>query len=57
MRPDTFRTLAEYINELQRRDWNNYGTTEYPTDNTEIKNNSHWIKGNRSRNDGRGENS
>ena len=36
MQPDTFRTLAEYIHELRRRDRNNYPTGEHPGFDTTI---------------------
>jgi hypothetical protein len=56
MQPDTFRTLAEYIHELRRRDWNNYPTGEYPAFDTTIHENTPGDQGNRSGDAGRGKN-
>jgi hypothetical protein len=57
MQPDTFRTLAEYIHELRRRDWDNYTTREHPAFDTTIEDDHNWNQGNRGRDAGRGENS
>ena len=56
MQPDTFRTLAEYIHELQRRDRNYYPTGEHPAFNPEIENDFDRDQGNRSGDAGRGKN-
>ena len=56
MQPDTFRTLAEYIHELKRRDRNNYPTREHPAFDTTIEDDSNWDQGNRSGDVGRSEN-
>lgn len=42
MQPDTFRTLAEYIHELRRRNRNNYGTSEQPCFDTTTEDDSNW---------------
>jgi hypothetical protein len=57
MRPDTFRTLAEYIHELRRRDRNRDGTGEHPAFDTTVEDDANWDQGNRSRDGGRGKNS
>ena len=57
MQPDTFRTLAEYIHELRRRDRNNYSTGEHPAFDTTTEDDTNWSQGHRSRNDGRSEDS
>jgi len=57
VQPDTFRTLAEYIHELQRRDRNNYSAGEQSPINTKVQNDSDWNQGNRSGDAGRSENS
>jgi len=56
MEPDTFRTLAEYIHELRRRDRNNYSAREYPAFDTTIEDDVNWDQGDRSGDVGRGEN-
>jgi hypothetical protein len=56
MQPDTFRTLAEYIHELRRRDRDYYPAREYPAFDTTIEDDADWDQGNRSRNVGRSEN-
>ena len=53
MQPDTMRTLAEYIHELQRRDRNRDRTSEQPAFDTTTEDNSNWRQGDRSRNAGR----
>jgi hypothetical protein len=57
MQPDTFRTLAEYIHELRRRNRNNHPTREHPAFDTTVEDDHNWNQGYRSRNAGRGENS
>ena len=54
MRPDTFRTLAEYIHELRRRDRDRNGTSESAAFDTTVEDDSNWDQGNRSGNGGRG---
>jgi hypothetical protein len=56
MQPDTFRTLAEYIHELRRRDRNYYPTGEHPAFDTTIEDDVNWDQGDRSGDAGRGEN-
>jgi hypothetical protein len=56
MQPDTFRTLAEYIHELRRRDRDNYPTREYPAFDTTVEDDSNWNQRDRSRDVRRGEN-
>ena len=56
MQPDTFRTLAEYIHELRRRNWNNYTAREHPSFDTTVEDDAQWSERNRSGNAGRGEN-
>ena len=56
MQPDTFRTLAEYIHELRRRDRNNYSTGKQPAFDTTIEDDSNWDQRNRSGNARRGQN-
>ena len=53
MQPDTFRTLAEYIHELRRRDRDHYATREHPPFDTTIEDDSNWNQGNRSGDAGR----
>jgi len=57
MQPDTFRTLAEYIHELRRRDRNHYPTGEHPAFDTTVQDDHNWIQRHRSGNAGRGKNS
>ena len=54
MQPDTFRTLAEYIHELRRRDRDRDRTSEQPAFDTTTEDDAHWNQGDRSRNAGRG---
>jgi hypothetical protein len=56
MQSDTFRTLAEYIHELRRRDRNNYTTREHSAFDTTIHENTPGDQGNRSGDVGRGQN-
>jgi hypothetical protein len=56
MQPDTFRTLAEYIYKLRRRDRDYYSTGEHPAFDTTTENDAHWSERDRSGNAGRGEN-
>ena len=56
MQPDTMRTLAEYIHELRRRDWDRDRTGEQPAFDTTTEDDAHWDQGDRSRNVGRGSN-
>ena len=56
MQPDTFRTLAEYIHELRRRDRNDNSTREHPAFDTTIEDDSNWDQGNRSGDVGRAKN-
>ena len=56
MQPDTFRTLAEYIHELRRRNRNNYPTGKHPAFDTTIEDDSNWDQRNWSGNAGRSEN-
>ena len=56
MQPDTFRTLAEYIHELRRRDRNHYPAGEHPAFDTTIHENTTGDQRNRSGDVGRGEN-
>lgn len=56
MQPDTFRTLAEYIHELRRRDRDNYPAREQPAFDTTTEDDFNWSQGHRNRDDGRGEN-
>ena len=53
MQPDTFRSLAEYIHELRRRDRNHYPAGKQPAFDTTIEDDSNWDQGNRSRDGGR----
>ena len=55
MQPDTFRTLAEYIHELRRRDRNHYPTGEHPAFDTTIHENTPRDQGDRSGDVGRGQ--
>ena len=57
MQPDTFRTLAEYIHELRRRDRDNYSTREYPAFDTTVEDDSNWNQRDRSGDVGRGQDS
>ena len=57
MQPDTFRTLAEYIHELRRRNRNHYPTGEHPAFDTTVQDDHNWIQRHRSGNAGRGKNS
>jgi hypothetical protein len=57
MQADTFRTLAEYIHELRRRDRDNYPAGEHPAFDTTVEDDYNWSQGHRSGNAGRGENS
>jgi hypothetical protein len=54
MQPDTMRTLAEYIHELQRRDRNRNRAGEQPAFDTTTEDDAHWDQRDRSRNVGRG---
>jgi len=54
MQPDIFRTLAEYIHELRRRNRNDYPTREYPAFDTTIEDDHNWNQRNRRGNGGRG---
>jgi hypothetical protein len=56
MQPDTIRTLAEYIYELQRRDRDHYPAREHPTVNTTVEDDNNRSERHRSGNDGRSEN-
>ena len=56
MQPDTFRTLAEYIHELRRRDRNNYTAGEQPAFDTTIEDDFNWDQRNRSGDAGRSQN-
>jgi hypothetical protein len=56
MQPDTMRTLAEYIHELRRRDWDRDRTSEQPAFDTTTEDDAHWDQGDRSRNARRGSN-
>ena len=56
MQPDTFRTLAEYIHELRRRDRNYYPTGEHPAFDTTVEDDHNWDQRNSGRNGGRGQN-
>jgi hypothetical protein len=55
MQPDTFRTLAEYIHELRRRNRNYYPAGEYSAFDTTIHENTTGDQRNRSRDAGRGQ--
>jgi len=55
MRPDTMRTLAEYIHELRRRDRNDYGTVEQPGFDTTLNNAVDSEQGDRGGDAGRGQ--
>jgi hypothetical protein len=55
MQTDTFRTLAEYIHELRRRDRNNYPAREYPAFDTTVEDDYNWSQRHRGRDAGRGE--
>ena len=55
MQPDTFRTLAEYIHELRRRNRNHYPAGEYPAFDTTTENDADWSQRNRGGDAGRGE--
>jgi hypothetical protein len=57
MQPDTFRTLAEYIHELRRRDRDNYPAREYPAFDTTVQDDHNWNQGDRSGDGGRGQDS
>jgi hypothetical protein len=57
MQPDNFRTLAEYIHELRRRDRDYYAAREHPSFDTTVEDDAKWDQGHRSGNDGRSENS
>ena len=56
MQSDTFRTLAEYIHELRRRDRDHNTTGEYPAFDTTVEDDSNWNQGHRSGDAGRGKN-
>jgi hypothetical protein len=53
---DTFRTLAEYIHELRRRDRDNYSAGEHPAFDTTVEDDSNWNQRNGGGNVRRGEN-
>ena len=55
MQPDTFRTLAEYIHELRRRDRDYYPTREHPAFDTTIEDDANWDQRDRSGDAGRGQ--
>ena len=55
MQSDTFRTLAEYIHELRRRDRNDHTTREYPAFDTTIEDDHNWNQRNSSGDAGRGQ--
>ena len=57
MQPDTFRTLAEYIHELRRRDRDDYSAREHPAFDTTIEDDSNWDQRHRSGDAGRSKNS
>jgi len=48
MQPDTFRTLAEYIHELRRRNRDHHPAGEHPAFDTTIEDDHNWDQGNRS---------
>jgi len=54
MQPDTFRTLAEYIHELRRRDRDHHTTREHSAFDTTIKDDADWDQRDRSGNVRRG---
>ena len=56
MQPDTFRTLAEYIHELRRRDWDHYATREYPAFDTTVQDDANWNQRDSSGDAGRDQN-
>jgi hypothetical protein len=57
MRSDNFRTLAEYIHEVRRRNRNYHPTGKQPAFDTTTEDDSDWDQGHRSGDAGRGENS
>lgn len=57
MQPETFRTLAEYIHELRRRDRIYHGTDSQPAFDTTTEDDSHWNQGDSSGDDGRNQDS
>ena len=57
MQPDTFRTLAEYIHELRRRDRFYNGTDSQPAFDTTTEDDAHWSQGDSSGDVGRNQDS
>jgi hypothetical protein len=55
MQPDTFRTLAQYIYELKRRDRHYHPTGEHPAFDTTTEDDAHWDQRDRSGDVGRGQ--
>jgi hypothetical protein len=53
MQPDTILTLAQYINELKRRDRDRDRASEQPAFDTTTEDDAHWNQGDRSRDAGR----
>ena len=47
MQPDTFRTLAEYIHELRRRDRDRDRTGQSAPFDTTVEDDANWNQGNR----------
>ena len=42
MQPNTILTLAQYIQELRRRDRDRNGTSEYPAFDTTVEDDADW---------------
>ena len=53
MQPDTILTLAQYINDLKRRDRDRDRTSEQPAFDTTTEDDAHWDQRDRSRDAGR----
>ena len=56
MQPDTILTLAQYINDLKRRDRDRDRAGEQPAFDTTTEDDAHWNPGNQNGNAGRGTN-
>ena len=53
MQPDTILTLAQYINDLKRRDRNRDRASEHPAFDTTTEDDAHWYQGDRGGDAGR----
>ena len=55
MQPDNILTLAQYINDLKRRDRDRDRASEQPAFDTTTEDDAHWDQGDWSRDVGRGQ--